>query len=871
MPQRSLPQLVSYRSARRTARRCALLLLSCVGIFGVGYAQQFPSSPASSTRLAAVPAAPISAGSAVTLTASASAASSPLTKGIVTFCDASASHCTGPAIFGTAHLTNAGTASLKLILGAGTYNISAVLAPTASAQSSTSAAQTVIVNGSSSYKSSTKLLSSGTTGNYTLNANVTHFGRGPAQATLSFLDATNGNAVIGTAALDPTTLSSGLILAPNSSFAVGDSPLSVATEDFNGDGIPDLATANFDVPGTISVLLGVGDGTFGPQVRYSVGKSPRAVAVEDFNGDGIADLAVTNNGDNTVSILLGRGDGTFVSEVPYATGNSPTSVATGDFNGDGVADLAVANYDDSNVSILLGAGNGTFAPASKYMTGADPFSVAVGDFNGDHRPDLVVACQGGGATVLLGNGDGTFQPQMTNPAGNLPAAVTIGDFNGDGQLDLAVANFDGNTLSVLLGNGDGTFQPQVIYATGTNPFFLTTGDLNADGKVDLIVVNRGGNSFSIFEGKGDGSFQPEMKYDAGNSPGSVAIADFNGDGLADVVVSNSGDSKVGVLLGAQTESAMLTQAAVTGAGTHNIFASYPGDSIRAESQSPTIALMGVAGIPTTSLSANANPINLGQSVVFTAKIATTSAVMPTGTVNFLNGTTALGSSAVDTSGVATFTANSLPSGANSITAVYSGDANFLPSTSAALTETVVAVSDFSVAATPGSQSITNGKSTTYQVSVAALNGGFGSPVNLTVTGLPSGSSASFSPATVTPGTGTATATLTVQTSSTQSASLRSSRQTPTRSLWAISLGALLMPLLGFRKLRKQLSSFSMALLLTTLSAAAMLTISGCSAPTFVNQPINQRTYTLTITGASGSLQHSTNVTLQLSDLIQAAK
>jgi hypothetical protein len=280
-------------------------------------------------------------------------------------------------------------------------------------------------------------------------------------------------------------------------FAAGNAPKSVAVGDFNGDGIQDVAVAN-PVSGTVSILLGNGDGTFTAANNFVAGSGSYSVVVGDFNGDGKQDLAVANQNSANVSILLGNGDGTFSGPNNFGVGSFPTSVAVGDFNGDGKQDLAVANQASNNVSILLGNGDGTFSAPNNFAAGSNPVSVAVGDFNGDGKQDLAVANQASNnVSILLGNGDGTFSAPNNFAAGNTPVSVAVGDFNGDGKQDLAVANLFSNNVSILLGNGDGTFGPPTNFGVGSFPDSVAVGDFNGDGRQDLAVANTSSNNVSI--------------------------------------------------------------------------------------------------------------------------------------------------------------------------------------------------------------------------------------------------------------------------------------------------------------------------------------------------------------------------------------
>ncbi|HEY7422832.1 MAG TPA: FG-GAP-like repeat-containing protein [Gemmataceae bacterium] len=316
-------------------------------------------------------------------------------------------------------------------------------------------------------------------------------------------------------------------------YTVGSYPIGMQSGDFNGDGIPDLATANSGRG--VSVLLSNGDGTFQPArntptTYYPSGQN--ALAVGDFDRDGKLDLATSANGPGGigVNVLLGRGDGTFVNTVQPSVGISwSSSIATGDMDGDGKLDLVVTADDffngQTNVYSLLGHGDGTFGTTNNPPYGpAEAYSPALADLDGDNQLDLVL---GGNFTTYV------YLPiynssQGPRDLGLVAESLTVADFNADGKPDLAATQ--NGSVSVLLGNGDGSFQAARSFTAGGGS--VTAADVNGDRALDLVLG--GGN---VLLGNGDGNFGPPIPTAATGS--HLVVADFNGDGRPDEALTHT--------------------------------------------------------------------------------------------------------------------------------------------------------------------------------------------------------------------------------------------------------------------------------------------------------------------------------------------
>jgi hypothetical protein len=444
--------------------------------------------------------------------------------------------------------------------------------------------------------------------------------------------------------------------------------------DLNGDGVQDLLIYNYTSPQySVQAFTSDGKGGYTPSAvqEFSLPPSPGGPSVVadpqliDVNGDGKVDLLWG------LVVAYGNGDGTFAQAVPvsFLASGFVTSYAA-DLNRDGKTDILA-------VPVITG---------NPFLGNPVQFALTV------------FLNQGGGAFASAG----TF-PVAPPTSGNFVQvnffAPVVVDLNGDGKPDLVTQNETiGATqtngvlqVDVLLNNGNGTFgspMPVTIpdppnYTGGPWTYETASGDVNGDGKQDLILTlaDTAANVAAIvLLGNGDGTFQAPSFLTLQSGPGlssqtpAIAVQDFNLDGKPDLIFGNGelalGDGKGGFVL-----SSPLFPFQLSGTGHTE---AYP------------LLQIDLPG-------------NLSPSLVYSLPIVTP----PAATVFTPHANSS-----------AAFTASSLAVGTHTITARYSGDANYAADTSASIAVTVNQTAS-TIAATSSANPSFAGQSVTLTAQVTS--------------------------------------------------------------------------------------------------------------------------------------------------------
>lgn len=275
--------------------------------------------------------------------------------------------------------------------------------------------------------------------------------------------------------------------------------------------------------------------------------------------------------------------------------------------------------------------------------------------------------------------------------------------------------------------------------------------------------------------------------------------------------------------------------------------------------------------PTITLGSSINPGITGQPVTFTATVTGPPSMppppVPTGTVTFLDSGTALYSPVtLNATGVAVFTTSNLSAATHSITAVYSGDTNFLPVTSTAVSQVIVTMpgSDFALTSDVTTQSVASGSPVTFSITVTP-SGGYNGTISFTCGGLPANATCTFSPTSLVPTVdGTAlTTSLTVSTNNGATTAFNKSPESNGLNLYACfgGIGLLGIVWAGSRKQSGQRKAISRTLTILTMVMVGMLAACGGSNNTTTGSNVAVGTYTLNVdaTGTAGTNQGNTTL------------
>lgn len=258
-----------------------------------------------------------------------------------------------------------------------------------------------------------------------------------------------------------------------------------------------------------------------------------------------------------------------------------------------------------------------------------------------------------------------------------------------------------------------------------------------------------------------------------------------------------------------------------GGGIYELTATYEGDTNYAASTfNGPLWLQVNPAMPVLNLSSSASGATPATTVTLTATaIGVTGAAVPTGSVTFLNGTASLGTSTLNSTGVASLAVQNLPIGTDLITATHAGDSNYSTVGSAATTINVAATSTFNLSSSSTSLTIAQGQTGTATISLAPV-GGFSAPVQFSCSGLPQYATCSFAPPSITAGASVAKTTMTIATN-VQTSEL----------VWPSGLSYAAFLLLGLgaiRRARNGIRRISVPLFMILMAAVAGAAV-GCGA------------------------------------------
>ncbi|MFZ0964017.1 MAG: Ig-like domain repeat protein [Terriglobia bacterium] len=703
--------------------------------------------------------------------------------------------------------------------------------------------------------------------------------------TLNVSGSTQQVSVSGTGLTPGDTTSTGVSISPTSLINGQTATITATVTDTTAGDTSNIPTGTVTFTDTVGATITTLNG--GSSVNLSAGKAIltgvllSGIGTHTINAvyAGISESYLTSTGSNTVALskapVTVTGPATQPVPVTHGQTGSAAISITGPYTTIPVpsGSLTYNILNASSTNVASGTLTLTLGATSSAAAVPIPNTLAAGSY-------AVSATYSGDANYLATSTAATIQVQVSQITSTVswsqPSAITYGA-TLSGILNASALT----GTSAIPGSFAYTATP-----SGGSASTVTSATILAAGSYTLIAAFTPADTTTYTSATSNVSLIVNKA-----TPTAVLVSSVNPSVLANAVTftatvaSTAGTPSGSVsfydgttLLGSAVTLAEGTAAYTTSSlavGLHSITAAYSSDNNFLSVTSSAVAQTVGKATPTVVVISSVNPVLVTNAVTFTATVSST-AGNPSGSVSFYDGTTLLGSAVTLAQGTAAYTTSSLAVGPQSITAVYSGDANFSSVTSSAVAQvvqnfslTVPTSSSSSSSASGGSASGTSGSATvapggtaTYTLALGPSGGTtFPLPVTYTVSGLPPGATATITPPTLPAGSPLTNITLTILVPS-QIAALHPTNPLGRGLALALVGGMFLLPF--GRKMRPssgKAGRFACLLLLALAATSATLGLTSCGGTNsgYFGQQVN--TYTVTVTATCGNLSHSTTVNL----------